>query len=303
MREASAAPVSPAPPFRPGQEFRPEPPTGRVFAGTRPVRSTDVTPSGRFRLDALARYLQDVAEDDVAATGWQAPYGWLLRRCTVVIRGYPQSGERLRLRTFCSATGPRWAERTTTVAGPGGDLIQAVAVWVAADRATGRPCPLGEEFHRIYGEAAQGRSVSARLSLPGPESVLPDPQKAGPGREWPLRASDFDMAGHVNNSVHWAALEDVIAGLGWLPASAELEYHRPIRPGCRPSLLTGPEASLGSGPGADAIDGPIDGRTNGTSGAPASGRAGGVTGSENGRGLYVWLLDGAQRLASGQLAR
>jgi acyl-ACP thioesterase len=266
-----------------------------VFAGSRTVRSTDVTPSARFRLDALARYLQDVAEDDVADTGWQAPYGWLLRRCSVAIRGYPRFGDRLRLRTFCSATGPRWAERTTTVAGSCGDLIQAVAVWVAADPATGRPCPLGEDFHRIYGEAAQGRSVSARLSLPGPESVLPDPGTAGGGRDWPLRACDFDTAGHVNNTVHWAAVEDAVARLGWLPAGAELEYHRPIGPACRPRLLTGPVA----GP----EDGPIGGCTGGPAGAPAGGRAGGVTGSGNGRGLHVWLLDGAQRLASGWLAR
>jgi acyl-ACP thioesterase len=279
-----------------------------VFTGTRPVRGTDVTPSGRFRLDALARYLQDVAEDDVAGTGWQAPYGWLLRRCAVLIRGYPRFGEQLRLRTFCSATGPRWAERTTTVAASGGDLIQAVAVWVAADRATGRPCPLGEEFHRIYGQATQGRSVSARLSLPGPGSVLPGPGETGPGRDWPLRAADFDMAGHVNNSVHWAALEDVVAGLGWLPASAELEYHQPIKPDCRPRLLAGPGFSpaIGARPGAGADDE----RTGGPAGAPASGpvagvtgsETGSVTGSEDGRGLYAWLLDGTQRLASGRLA-
>ena len=261
-------------------EFRPEPPAGRVYEGGRAVRSTDVTPAGRFRLDALARYLQDVAEDDVAGAGWQAPYGWLLRRMTVAVRGYPRFGERLRLRTFCSGTGPRWAERTTTVAGPGGDLIQAVAVWVAADRATGRPCALGADFLRIYGEATQGRQVSARLSLPGPEVVLPPPGGPGvtrpggaagatgardwPVRDWPVRASDFDMAGHVNNSVHWAALEDVLAGLDWLPAGAEVEYHRQILPGCRPALLT-----------SDADADPV----------------------------YAWLLDGTGRLATGRMTR
>ncbi len=181
-------------PTRPGPaaaRFRPEPASGRVFAAERPVRSTDVTPAGRFRLDALARYLQDVAEDDVADTGWQAPYGWLLRRMSVATGGYPRFGQWLRLRTFCTATGPRWAERTTTVAGPGGDLMQAAALWVAADRETGRPVPLGEEFHRIYGEATQGRQVSSRLSLPGPETVLPGPAEAaepgteGPGTEGP----------------------------------------------------------------------------------------------------------------------
>jgi acyl-ACP thioesterase len=256
VRDASPARSSPPPPA-----FRPEPPGGRVFEGSRSVRGTDVTPAGRLRLDAVARYLQDVAEDDVAETGWQAPYGWLLRRCSLVIAGYPRFGDRVVLRTFCSATGPRWAERTTTLAGPDGERIQAVALWVAADRATGRPCPLGEEFARIYGPATQGRAVSSRLSLPGPESVLPGPAA---GRDWPLRASDFDTAGHVNNSVHWAALEEVLAGTGWRPATAELEYHRPVLPTSRPRLLAAP-----------ADDG----------------------------GLHTWLLDGTERLASGRLAR
>lgn len=215
----------------PETPFVPEPPNGRVFEGTRAVRTTDVTPAGRLRLDALARYLQDVAEDDVADTGWQPPYGWLLRRCAVAVRGYPDVGARLRLRTFCSATGSRWAERTTTVAGRDGDVIQAVAIWVAVDPSTGQPCPLGEDFRRFFGEATRGRRASARLELPGPGEGLP-------ARDWPTRAADFDMAGHVNNSVHWAAVEDVIEELGWLPELAVLEYHRPIMPGSRPRLLT-----------------------------------------------------------------
>jgi acyl-ACP thioesterase len=260
--------VTPARPAPAAPRFRPEPASGRVFAAERAVRSTDVTPAGRFRLDALARYLQDVAEDDVTETGWQAPYGWLLRRMSVAIGGYPGFGERLRLRTFCTATGPRWAERTTTVAGPGGDLMQATALWVAADRETGRPVPLGGEFHRIYGEATQGRQVSSRLSLPGPETARPGPETAQPGsaggRDWPLRAADFDPAGHVNNSVYWAALEDVLAGLDWLPSAAELEYHRPLLPGCHPRLVT----------------------------------------SDNGDdGVYAWLLGEQERMTSGLLTR
>jgi hypothetical protein len=48
----------------------------------------------------------------------------------------------------------------------------------------------------------------------------------------------------VNNAIHWAAVEDVLAGLGWRPAHAELEYHRPARPGCEPRLV----ATRESGP-------------------------------------------------------
>lgn len=236
--------------------FQPDPAAGRVYTAVRTARSTDVTPAGRLRFDALARYLQEAAEDDVADAGMTGRYGWLLRRCEVSVVGYPSHGEQLRLRTFCSGTGPRWAERTTTVAGPGGDLIQARALWVAVDPATGQPCPLGGDFQRVYGPATGGRRVSAKLSHPAPDGRWT-------GRDWPLRASDFDTAGHVNNSVHWLAVEDVLAGLDWLPAAAELEYHRPILPGSRVRLITG----------------------------------------EDGSQVRAWLAEGQHRLASAVLAR
>jgi acyl-ACP thioesterase len=200
-----------------------------VYATSRAVRAGDVTPAGRLRLDAFARYLQEAAEDDVAGTGWQAPYDWLLRRCAVSARGYPVLGDRVTLRTFCTGTGPRWAERTTTLAGQAGELMQATAIWVAIGPA-GEPSELGPDFHRFYGEATRGRRVRARLTLPAPEP-------ATDGRSWPVRASDFDPAAHVNNTVHWQAAEDILAGTEWLPAAAELEYHRPILPGSAPRLL------------------------------------------------------------------
>jgi acyl-ACP thioesterase len=217
----------------PAPAFRPDPPQGRVFTTTRQVRSTDVIPSGRLRLDALARYLQEAAEDDVSDAAWDASCLWLLRRVALAIRGYPAHRERISLRTYCSATGPRWAERTTVVTGAGRDLIQSTAIWVAVS-ADGRPVPLGAEFQRVYGPSTEGRQVSARLSHPGP------PESAT-GRPWPLRATDFDTAGHVNNSIHWAAVEDELARLDWLPGHAELEYQRPILPGAGPELVTSQE--------------------------------------------------------------
>jgi acyl-ACP thioesterase len=239
---------------RPSPEFRADPVQGRVFTTTRQVRSTDVTPAGRLRLDSLARYLQQAAEDDVGDAGWDGPYLWLLRRVALAIRGYPAHRERISLRTYCSATGPRWAERTTTVSGADGDLIQSTAIWVAVSAGDGRPVPLDEMFQRIYGPSTGGRQVSARLSHPG----LPGSAAARP---WPLRAADFDTAGHVNNSIHWAAMEDELAGVDWLPGHAELEYHRPILPVAEPELVSRPE------PGE----------------------------------LRAWLRDGPQRLASAWL--
>jgi acyl-ACP thioesterase len=238
------------------RRFLARPPTGRVFTVARRIRNTDVTPSGRLRFDALARFLQQAAEDDLADAGWDEPYGWTLRKTSVAVREFPRFNSRIWLHTFCSATGPRWAERTTTVSGTDGDLLQATAVWAAVGRADGRPAQLGPEFHRLYGGAAQGRSVSVRLSHPRPPAVPA-------GGTWPLRASDFDTMGHVNNAIHWAAVEDVLAGLDWLPDGAELEYHRPVLPGCDPYLAASHEKNQ----------------------------------------VSLWLLDGDQRLASARLSR
>jgi acyl-ACP thioesterase len=239
--------------------FLPEPDGGRVYAARRIVRSTDVLPSGRLRLDALARYLQNAAEDDVADAGLAEPVVWLVRRCQLAIRTLPMMGQRLAVRTFCSATGPRWAERTTTIGDGEGPVAQARAVWAALSRAEGRPVPLSAEFMRIYGGAAGGRTVSARLSHPRPPAGQGE---SGADRDWPLRMADFDTAGHVNNAVHWAAVEDVLATTGWRPTAAEMEYHRAILPGCAPRL----RAELGD------------------------------------RAASVWLLDGTQVLASARLA-
>jgi acyl-ACP thioesterase len=211
--------------------FLPEPEHGRVYAGRRIVRSIDVTPGRRLRLDALARYLQFAAEDDIADAGLHEPVGWVVRRTAVTVGSFPRMRERLSVRTFCSATGPSWAERTTTLTGADGGLIQARAVWAAVSRADGTLTMLTPEFHRVYGPSTAGRTISARPQLPRPPLGA-----TGPG--WSLRAADFDIANHVNNTVHWAAIEDLLTPAGWRPATAAIEYHRPILPGCVPQLVS-----------------------------------------------------------------
>lgn len=209
------------------------PAAGRVFTGERTVRLGDATPRGRLRLDAIATFLQDVAEDDAADAGWPSSIGWVLRRCAMTVRRFPRRGEHVSLQTFCSGTGARWAERTTTVAGDTGGLLQARAIWVAVDAATGRPARLGDLFHDVYGPSTAGRSVSSRLTLPAPPA-----QGERTDRPWPVRATDLDVWEHVNNAVHWQAVEDELARVDWVPAVAELEYNEAIVASDSPSLVS-----------------------------------------------------------------
>jgi acyl-ACP thioesterase len=209
------------------------PSRGRVVESRRMVRTADVGPDRRARLDTLARYLHDAAEDDAASATLPRSIGWILRRTRLEVRAFPTLGEDLVLETFCSATASRWAERTTLVKGTNGARVSAASIWVAVDVVTGAPARLGEWFFRLYAPSAAGRRASAKLTLDAPPAHV-----LGAARPWPLRRTDFDAWGHVNNAIAWAALEDAVE-LGRPDALTALVEHRaPIAPGTTPLLVT-----------------------------------------------------------------
>jgi acyl-ACP thioesterase len=222
-------------------ELVPRPVVGREFSAARPVRLSDVSPRGRLRLDAAVRYLQDVSSDDTADSGLVDAEAWVVRRTVLEVERFPVLGERMMLTTWCSGTGSHWAERRISMAGDRGGSVEAATVWVHLDMASGRPRRLPAEFVSLYGEAAAGRKVKARLTLPPPagEAVT---------RPWPLRITDFDVLGHVNNAAYWIPVEEELGRRRDLraPMRAVLEHGSAVEPGAAASLVTldGADGSL-----------------------------------------------------------
>jgi len=91
--------------------FVPPPADGRVFRHPVAAGLADVTPSGRARLDAIARWLQDAALADVVDSGLDGGGVWVLRRLRLRVARFPRFGEPLEVATFCSGTGALVAER------------------------------------------------------------------------------------------------------------------------------------------------------------------------------------------------
>jgi acyl-ACP thioesterase len=200
----------------------PIPLSGRTFSARRRVRLADVDPSGRVRLDALARLLQDVAIDDVQETGWGTPsHLWFVRRIRIDVQEPFLQDRELELVTWCSGLAAIAAGRRWSLKGDGGGHAEVDSVWIhlSPDQ---RPARI--EGFGVYGEATGGRSVSTRLELP-------DPPAEAPSLPFALRATDIDPHGHLNNAIYWQAVEHVLA-LGELdlarPLVAELDYRRPI---------------------------------------------------------------------------
>jgi len=187
------------------------PATGRVFRAGRRVRLGDVDPTGRLRLDALARYLQDVSGDDTDDSDLPDAQDWVVRRTVVEQRQPAVLGERLELATFCSGYGSRWAERRVSILGDAGALVDAVTVWVHVDPVTGRPKALSPEFHALYDTAAAGREVLARQVHDPLDPSGTDVATFA----WQPRATDLDVLDHANNAVAWAIVEQLRARALW----------------------------------------------------------------------------------------
>lgn len=205
------------------------PPGGRIFQSDARTGFADCAPSGRIRLDALARWLQDVAYADVEDAGLASMAVWVVRRTRIHVRRFPRFGERFSVATFCSGLGKMWGERRTTVrrvGQPDAD-VESVALWVHLDPTSWRPTPFDDREAELYGSAAAGRRVSARLRHPAP---LTD----GPARTWLFRAVDLDIAGHINNAAYWETLEEeLLAGPEPVRIDAEIEFRTPSQPGVK----------------------------------------------------------------------
>jgi acyl-ACP thioesterase len=201
----------------------PPPPSGRTFRVGYRIRLSDADVSGRLRLDAVARYLQDAAIDDVAETDWGAPeHLWVLRAVRIdVVTPFLDDTE-VDIVTWGSSLSALAAGRRWSLSGDAGGVIEVDSTWIHLGP-DARPARIGEGFEG-YAEAAQGRVASTKLSLPAPAAD-------GNRFAWPLRATDVDRMGHVNNASYWGAVEHRLVERQpdlRRPYRARLDYRHPI---------------------------------------------------------------------------
>jgi acyl-ACP thioesterase len=218
------------------QELVDPPVRGRVFSLAMRAGLGDCAPSGRARLDALARWCQDVAYADVEDAEVADAAVWVVRRTRVRVLRFPRFGEHLTVATFCSGIGRMWAERRTRMIrnGEAAADVEVVATWVHLDPVARRPTPLTEREIAVYGGTGADRRVTARLRHPAPAG-------ARPLSDWTFRRAECDLADHVNNAAYWQPLEEELLARGQEPATidVELEFRTPSQPGVKRVLGDG----------------------------------------------------------------
>jgi acyl-ACP thioesterase len=185
----------------------------------------------------VARYLQDVASDDVDETGWGAPeHLWVVRHLRIEVVSPPVEDDRVELATWSSGSASLAASRRMSLVGDRGGRVELDSVWIHLGP-DARPVRIGD--FGPYAEAAAGRIVSTRLELPEP------PIADSRGAHWPLRTTDEDLLGHVNNAAYWHAIEERLQrGAGpdpSRPLRARLDHRHPLDVGDEVELVEATE--------------------------------------------------------------
>ncbi|WP_211220582.1 acyl-[acyl-carrier-protein] thioesterase [Gordonia shandongensis] len=218
-------------------------PGARFFDADYRVRTGDVDQDMRVRLDAVARYLQDAANDNIAVLPFADtdPF-WIIRRTVIDVLVPLTWPSDFRVERWCGALSTRWTDMRVSLFGrtetnrfnpeprPDGH-IETVAFWINVnDR--GMPSRISD----LAMETLTGMTDEHRLRWRSMNpAAAPDPaETALPDRDHVLRSTDFDPFKHLNNAAYFEAVEDelvdhpdLVAG----PHRAVIEYLRPVTPG------------------------------------------------------------------------
>lgn len=187
-----------------------------------PVRLADTDQHRRLRLDAVARYMQDIGFEHLDHTPDGAVHqGWVVRRNVIDVIAPITFGADVTLSRWCAATSNRWCNMRVRIEGSDGGLIETEAFLIHFDMDSGLPSRMSDAFlepmlattteHRLRWKAALPTAVPAQAS----------------SREYPLRITDLDWLGHVNNAAYLGAVEELM-GDPDAPYRAIVEYAKPL---------------------------------------------------------------------------
>ncbi|MBJ8348236.1 acyl-[acyl-carrier-protein] thioesterase [Antrihabitans sp. YC2-6] len=200
-----------------------------------PVRLGDTDHDQRLRLDAIARYLQDIAYDHLkVAPDYEQHRGWVVRRTVIDVVEPILFDDLVEVRRWCSALSNRWCNMRVQIEGAHGGRVETEAFLIHFGEESGLPKRMSDAFmapmlemtteHRLRWKAALS------MEVPGEVAAI----------EFPLRVADVDWLAHVNNAVYLQAVEEVLGahgGVPTMPYRCIIEYAKPLVAGEKLTLF------------------------------------------------------------------
>ncbi|EGD54322.1 acyl-[acyl-carrier-protein] thioesterase [Gordonia neofelifaecis] len=217
----------------------------KYFTADYRVRTGDIDQDMRVRLDGIARFLQDVANDNIAVLPFAEtdPF-WIIRRTVIDVLEPITWPSDFEVERWCGALSTRWTNMRVRIKATSGTnrfnpeprpdgLVETEAFWINMTE-QGMPARISDLAMETLTAMTDEHRLKWKAMNPG---TAPAPEDLDlPDREHVLRITDFDPFKHLNNAAYFEAVEDELvdhADLLDRPHRAIIEYLRPITPGTR----------------------------------------------------------------------
>jgi acyl-CoA thioester hydrolase len=187
------------------------------------VRHYECDANGHLGHANYLRYMQEAAFDASRAAGYDLArysalgYHWLVRETKIEYLRPPRYGESVQVETWVADFRRIRSLRAyeLRIANSGELAARAHTDWVFLDSATGRPAPIPSEMKLAFVPEGISQSTAPRPRFPSAPPRTQAEYRTRRRVEW----RDLDQAGHVNNAVYLAYIEDcgmqMAASCGW----------------------------------------------------------------------------------------
>jgi len=205
------------------------PDSGYVFRTGWKLATSDIDHQLLARLDGVARDIQEVGADHLIDAGYAEIHPhWIVQRTVIDVIEPLEWPNDITFRRWCSGISSRWCSMRVRLDGSNGGRIETEAFWINMNKDTLTPSLIADGFFNRLGTTTENHRLKWRSWLPGPV------EHAATATPFALRYTDGDLFEHVNNTIYWHGVHEVLAHAPDLshllaaPYRAVVEYRKPI---------------------------------------------------------------------------
>jgi acyl-ACP thioesterase len=205
------------------------PDSGYVFRTGWKLATSDIDHRLFARLDGVARYIQEVGAEHLIDAGYAEIHPhWIVQRTVIDVIEPLAWPNDITFRRWCAGISLRWCSMRVRLDGSEGGRIETEAFWINVNKDTLTPSLISDGFFDRLATTTEVRRIKWREWLPGPAESTDPGAAAIP---FALRYTDGDLFEHVNNTVYWHGVLEVLAQAHDMvepPYRAVVEYRKPI---------------------------------------------------------------------------
>ncbi|MBX9641181.1 MAG: acyl-[acyl-carrier-protein] thioesterase [Mycobacteriaceae bacterium] len=206
----------------------PVPDEGYVYQTHWQMATSDINEHRRLRLDGVARYIQEVGAQHLAdAELAEVHPHWLVLRTVIDVLEPIEIPSEITFRRWCAGLSSRWCDMRVQLEGDQGGRIETQGFWICMNKDTLTPSRLTDYCVERFGSTTDNHRLKWR-------PWVTEHVQAGTDTAFPLRRTDIDLFEHVNNTIYWHGVHEILAEYPELennPYRAVLEYRSPIKYG------------------------------------------------------------------------